>query len=234
MARNASGIYSLPFAQVIGGNPIQATWANGTLADLATEVTDSLNRSGKGGMLSPLALADGVVGAPGLTFTADPDSGLYLTAAGDPRFSVDGAEVLRLKSLTVPKTSTSDFTTSSLTFVDLTGIAFPVLSNEFYTWEIIGVLTANDANAVNVTFTGPAAPTRVDFMFTNAGASATGFGTAIPITPTAAGTVVRLQGMLRNGANAGTVQMQIRKQVAGSLTWFRGWRLAWQHLNTLL
>jgi len=40
-------------------------------------MTDSLSRSGEGGMLAPLRLTDGVQATPGLGFTNEPGSGLY-------------------------------------------------------------------------------------------------------------------------------------------------------------
>ncbi len=97
MARNASGTYTLP-----AGNPVVAhtlatsTWANTTLADLQTEMTDSLSRTGKGGMLSALQLVDGVVGTPALSFASEPSTGLYRAAAGDLRVALQGVDRLRL------------------------------------------------------------------------------------------------------------------------------------------
>lgn len=45
--------------------------------DVATAMTDSLSRSGKGGMSVALKVTDGVAGAPGLSFNGEPTSGLY-------------------------------------------------------------------------------------------------------------------------------------------------------------
>ena len=78
MARNASGTYTLPAGNpVVTGTTIESSWANATMQDIATEMTDSLNRSGKGAMLDQLKLTDGSAGAPGLTFNLDQDTGLY-------------------------------------------------------------------------------------------------------------------------------------------------------------
>lgn len=97
MARNASGSYSLPAGNpVVGGTTIQPTWANTTLADIAAEVTDSLSRSGKGGMLAPLGLVDGSAGAPGIAFASELTTGMYRAAAGDLRFAVSGTQRARL------------------------------------------------------------------------------------------------------------------------------------------
>jgi hypothetical protein len=78
MPRNASGTFSLVSGNpVVSGTLIDATWANNTLNDLANEMTDSLSRSGEGGMLAPLRLTDGVQATPGLGFTNEPGSGIY-------------------------------------------------------------------------------------------------------------------------------------------------------------
>jgi len=52
MSRNSAGEYSLP-----AGNPVAAstvissTWANPTMEDVANEITNSLDRNGRGGTL---------------------------------------------------------------------------------------------------------------------------------------------------------------------------------------
>lgn len=95
MPRNSSGTYSLytPGNPVVPSTVITTTWANNTLSDLATAMTDSLSRSGDGGMLAPLELAAGAVGAPGLSWSAEPTSGIYRASSGNFRYSVSGADV---------------------------------------------------------------------------------------------------------------------------------------------
>lgn len=83
MPRASNGTYTLPAGNpVVTGSTIASSWANTTLTDIATEMTDSLDRSGKGPMLAALQLADGSSGAPGLTFGSDNTLGLYKSAAG--------------------------------------------------------------------------------------------------------------------------------------------------------
>ena len=61
--RDPSGNYSLPTGPNSTGNPVHAgdtifeVWANTTMNDLAAALTDSLSRSGKGGMNADLAMA---------------------------------------------------------------------------------------------------------------------------------------------------------------------------------
>ena len=78
MARNSGGTYSLPAGNpVVTGTTISSTTHNNTLADIATEITNSLDRSGKGGMLAPLALPNGTNSAPSLAFSTETNTGLY-------------------------------------------------------------------------------------------------------------------------------------------------------------
>lgn len=97
MPRNSGGTYSLPAGNpVVTGTTISSVWANTTLSDLATAMTDSLSRSGDGAMLAPLELTAGAVGTPGLTWSLETTSGLYRAGAGDFRYSVSAADALQI------------------------------------------------------------------------------------------------------------------------------------------
>jgi hypothetical protein len=98
MARDSSGNYVLPSPvnPVVEDTTITAEWANDTLDDLATEVTDSLNRSGKGGMLSQLKIVDGGLSAPGVGFGNDTNTGIARLSAGTLSIIIDGVEVLTI------------------------------------------------------------------------------------------------------------------------------------------
>lgn len=138
MSRNASGTYTLPASNpVVSGTTIATAWANTSLADLAAEVTDSLSRSGKGGMLTSLKLGDGTVTAPAVTFTNETNSGLYRAAASDMRLAVGGVDRLRLTG------TLAGFSTE----VNLTGS--PVLKATAVSaqLELMGNQAAADANA---------------------------------------------------------------------------------------
>lgn len=92
--RNSSGTYSLPPGNpVTSGTPISSTWANNTLSDIATGLSDSLDRHGRGGMSQPLALSVGSAAAPGLTFSGDTDTGLYRPGANSLAAVAAGAAV---------------------------------------------------------------------------------------------------------------------------------------------
>lgn len=86
-ARDASGTFTVLNNGTTVRNPVTAgqvitkdLW-NGTFADVGTEMTDSLSRSGKGAMLQPLKLVSGVAATPGLTFSDSTTSGLYYGAS---------------------------------------------------------------------------------------------------------------------------------------------------------
>jgi hypothetical protein len=107
MPRNASGIYTLPAGNpVVPGDVIDAAWANSTLSDIATELTNSLSRTGAGGMIAPFRVADGTVTAPGLAFLNETNTGLYRASAGTYALAVLGVNTATFSTvgLTIPST----------------------------------------------------------------------------------------------------------------------------------
>lgn len=92
-SRNSAGTMSLftPGNPVTSGTSISSSWANNTLSDFASEITDSLSRSGKGGMLAALRGVDGTVSSPAVSFTNEPVSGFYRIGANDLGLAVNGA-----------------------------------------------------------------------------------------------------------------------------------------------
>ena len=99
MSRDSNGTYSLPAGNpVITGTVISSTWANSTMSDISAALTDSLSRTGLGGMSSPLKLAAGSSALPGLTWGLEPSSGFYREAAGDFRWVISTTEVMTLTS----------------------------------------------------------------------------------------------------------------------------------------
>jgi hypothetical protein len=99
MARDSSGSYTLPAGSTVAsGDVIESTWANALTADLAGEITNSLDRSGRGAMSGTLKLPDGTAAAPALAFTSNSNLGFYRAGAGDMRAVVGGSEVARFLS----------------------------------------------------------------------------------------------------------------------------------------
>lgn len=95
MSRDVSGNYSLPLPPVVTGTTIEAAWANSTLDDVKAGLTDSLSRTGNGGMQAPLKNVDGAAGTPAVTFGSEANSGIYRAAANDVRIAIAGADKLR-------------------------------------------------------------------------------------------------------------------------------------------
>ncbi len=107
MARNSGGTYSLPAGNpVVTGTAISSTTHNSTQSDIASELTDSLCRSGKGPMLAALELADGSVSVPGLSFDNDPDCGLYRIGTNNYGAAVSGAKVVDFSTAGIGVTGT--------------------------------------------------------------------------------------------------------------------------------
>lgn len=91
-ARNSGGTMSLAAGNpVTTGTTISTSWANNTLSDIAAELTDSLSRSGKGGMTAGLKLFAGTSSLPGLYFGTDTSVGWFQQAAGTWEFATTGA-----------------------------------------------------------------------------------------------------------------------------------------------
>lgn len=100
MPRDSSGNYTLPSGNpVVGGTPILADgWANPTFNDLANEMTNSLDRQGRGGMLAPFRFIDGTEASPGMSWTSEPGTGFYRANAGDMRATVLSQDVAQFAS----------------------------------------------------------------------------------------------------------------------------------------
>ncbi len=96
MPRDGAGNYTLAAGNpVVSGEVITPTWANPTMDDIGIELTDSLSRSGKGGMLVPFENIDGTIGDPGITWAAEPTTGFSRTAVNIMNASVGGIQSTR-------------------------------------------------------------------------------------------------------------------------------------------
>lgn len=121
MPRNSSGTYTLPSGNpVVTGTTITSTWANATMTDLGAEITNSLDRNGRGGMLAPFKVADGSAAAPGVSFSNEPSTGWYRSASGEASMSVLGTQVI--KSTNSMTTINNLTVTNNTTFSGLVGV----------------------------------------------------------------------------------------------------------------
>lgn len=121
MPRSSGGTYTLytPGNPVVTNTVISSTWANNTLTDLATAMTDSLSRSGQGAMLAPLQLNSGSAANPGLTWANETTAGLYRAGAGDFRYNIGGTEIFRFwSSGAIGKFADAGAAAPSITFLN--------------------------------------------------------------------------------------------------------------------
>lgn len=115
-SRNASGTYSTPNT-FVSGTTISSSAMNANFSDIATEMTASLERSGKGGMLAALRGVDGTVAAPAFSYTSETGSGEYRIGSGDLGWAVSGTKKLELTSslfTVVPNVAFSGFVSGNL------------------------------------------------------------------------------------------------------------------------
>lgn len=126
----------------------------------------------------------------------------------------------------------SDFTTTSTSFVDVTGVSFPVEANKRYAVSYYILTNKNDTSGLAIQFTGPASPTKVSFRQFVATSSfsvnvlnhLTAFSTPSTTMNTFVGDAFAssASGIIDNGANAGTVQLQIRAVTGGTAKIYAG------------
>lgn len=91
MPRNSNGVYSLTAGQpVTTGTVISSSTFNTLMNDVATALTQSLATTGVSTMSGQLKLTDGNVGAPGLTFGSDLDTGFYRIGANSFGMATNG------------------------------------------------------------------------------------------------------------------------------------------------
>ena len=151
MPRSASGVYTLPAGNpVVPGTTIDSAWANTTMDDLGTEITNSLSRTGAGGMLVPFRIADGNVTNPGLSFLNETNTGLYRAGAGSSWMSVLGVNVAQFSTVgfnvAVGKSLTAQGPTYLVSTLAVTG-ATTMAS----TLVVTGAITATGGVVGNVT-----------------------------------------------------------------------------------
>ena len=134
MSRNGSGTYTLPAGTAVSaGGTIESSWANTAFNDLEAELTDSLSRSGNGGMSAPLKLANGSEAAPAIAFTTAAGHGFYYVSATEWRGTAAGTAVTRH----VSAASNMD--------------SFQVYDTTASAWRTLGTKVAQDTLADRVT-----------------------------------------------------------------------------------
>lgn len=131
MARDASGTYtrvSNSFSSPQSQTVISPTDAESFFDELETEMTDSLSRSGKGGMSATavLKIADGTSAAPALAFNNDTDTGIARTTANTMIAVASGVAAITVQAsmATIPNAtiSAATITTATISGGTITGI----------------------------------------------------------------------------------------------------------------
>lgn len=134
MPRDVTGTYTLPAGNpVVTATLISSVWANTTMVDLGTALTNSLDRTGvSAGMTGQFKAFAGAIGAPGISWGLDLTSGLYRNAAADYRYSVTGTDVIRFQAAgTVVLAQPGAVGTPPYTFIgDLTTGLFRVAAGD--------------------------------------------------------------------------------------------------------
>ena len=109
MPRDSAGNFTLvPGNPVQSGTVVSSTWANSTLDDVSTALTDSLDRYGRGGMLAPFKFSDGTNLLPGAAWVNEPTTGFYRFDAGDLRAVVLTQDVMRWRNSGAQVWNTTD------------------------------------------------------------------------------------------------------------------------------
>lgn len=119
MPRNGSGVASIvnTFTPLTTAN---ANDVNDNFTDVATMITDSLPRDGQAGMVGQLLAISGTVGEPGISFNADPDTGIRRPAGDQMSLVCGGADVATASStgLSVNTAPTVGDNLTNKTYVD--------------------------------------------------------------------------------------------------------------------
>lgn len=86
-------VYTLPSTDPTAGQVLSSD-ASGNLSWIASGGSGDFKADGSVAMTGQFDAADGTVGAPGISFASDPDSGLYSKADGQFAFTRNGTEML--------------------------------------------------------------------------------------------------------------------------------------------
>lgn len=146
----------------------------------------------------------------------------------------DHLDLLRdTQAVPLLKYKTSDQSNSSnTTLADVTDMVWPMIASAEYVLEVVCfVVSAAATTGLVLALNGPASPTAVQYSMESPTSGTAGFhagSTAYETALVATGVIstslpqaVRLWGHIRNGTNAGDLQLRMRSEVSGSNTTIR-------------
>lgn len=213
MPRNGSGTYTLPAGNPVeSGTLIEATWANDTLSDMANEITDSLSRSGEGGMLAPFRLADGTLGSPGIAWLNETSTGFYRAGTNEMWAAVGGTQIQQFTiNGTVARFAAGSVTTPSITaFGDTnTGMYFPAADQIAFSTAGVQRLLINATGTVTIPGNFSLGGTFSAASFSGSGASLTDLNATNVTSGTLTDTRLSANVALLNAANSFTAAQTI-------------------------
>jgi hypothetical protein len=122
--------------------------------------------------------------------------------------------------------------TSTTTFTNITELSFPVEANAVYRFRATVIVYAG-AGGFRMTVNGPASPVRVDFAGVGLQSSVTSYGNSLTNSTSTVNALTAVQGVIHNGANAGTVTLQFRQDSANAAatTVKSGSWIEWQEIS---
>ena len=101
MPRNSSGTYTLPESPFVPSTPISSSATNSNNSDIADALTDSLSRSGDGGMQAILALSP-----DGFNYVGDTDTGISRPSANTQVIYCGGTNTVQVTASGISITGT--------------------------------------------------------------------------------------------------------------------------------
>lgn len=157
-SRNSAGTMAAANGPYVTNTVINSTLLNARLADIESELTNSLDRNGKGGMLAALRGTDGTVAAPALSFTSETGTGLYRIGAGDLGIAILGSKVGEWTANGL-RAANGAVATPSLSFVNDTGDGlyrigannpgFAVAGSKRQEWTTTGTIVTGTASVTS-------------------------------------------------------------------------------------
>lgn len=151
MPFNGSGTFTI-VNTFIPNTTILSAAVNANFTDIATGLSDCLTRDGQAGMTAAFKAIAGSLAAPGISFTSDATSGLYLPATGKVGLVshslglLINANIFRVLSATVQAGGSGYAVGDTITLTGGTAIVQPVLT--------VATLTGSAVSTVTVTYDG--------------------------------------------------------------------------------